>query len=344
MRPRTDCLSPGQAAAVTAVFYPDYTVNGTLVSPGFDLGSEAQWSTYFGDASLLSGFDVAYERYFLGHPIRVQDYTDDIVAPVGARANPGLSTAGPVDLSAFRTRAKAVARRAGVGGKLLLYHGLADGLLPRKNSLRYYRETARRHEQQHRRPAHLVPLLRGARHAALLLPGHGPRGLGPSPAPARPPSCACCLTSAAACQRRCRPWATGGPSPGHLGDANYDALVALMRWSRRACPSTSSWPPAPTRPGPTTPSAPSAPTPRSRPSWAAPTCTTRAGGVSVVCLFYQLIHTSTPLRKRRFVSVEFGVGIPQVGIGNLGMGKGNFTGLIILIMYMYVVLLYELLK
>ena len=131
-----------QANAVKNTFYGDYVVPGAspgvpLVSHGFDAGSEEQWNIYFGATEGLTGFDMAYERTFLGNPAAdVATYTDAVVSTSrGKRPGPADATAPPFDLSRFRKRGG-----GRTGGKILMYHGMQDGFLPRKNTLRWYDE------------------------------------------------------------------------------------------------------------------------------------------------------------------------------------------------------------
>lgn len=76
-----------------------------------------------------SPYGLAYARYFLFDDPEWSwsDYTDDVLE-YAVRMDPGNATADKYDLSEFRAR----------GGRLVMYHGLADGLLPPKGSQYYY--------------------------------------------------------------------------------------------------------------------------------------------------------------------------------------------------------------
>ncbi|KKY17113.1 putative feruloyl esterase b [Diplodia seriata] len=129
------CLTPPQLATLAKVYAPYIDTNATFVFPGLALGSEAQWTVLLGTATgapLSYGTD--YIRYFLDQPsFRWQDFTYDVVALADA-LDPGNATA-----DAFAAMASYRAR----GGKLLHYHGWADGLIATGSSLHFYSEVAR---------------------------------------------------------------------------------------------------------------------------------------------------------------------------------------------------------
>ena len=83
----------------------------------------------FSDAS---PYTIGYERYFLldDPGFAVGDFNDS-VAQLAVQFDPGEATADLYDLAAFRDR----------GGKLVMYHGMADALVPTKGSGLYYNRT-----------------------------------------------------------------------------------------------------------------------------------------------------------------------------------------------------------
>ncbi|PMD29560.1 tannase-domain-containing protein [Hyaloscypha variabilis F] len=125
------CLTAGQIAIAKQI-YSDYTTsNGTFVHNGFELSSENQWGTYVDDTT-PSTFDVAYEQYFLyNDPTWSWQQFSDKVSYDSINQDPGQATADQYNISEFEAR----------GGKILMYHGLADGLVPTKSSELYYSNT-----------------------------------------------------------------------------------------------------------------------------------------------------------------------------------------------------------
>jgi feruloyl esterase len=123
------CLSKAQVTAIKN-FYMDYSIPSGLVSHGWFPGSEREWATaYFGYPTGLTGFDFDYERYMmdLGSSFSYKNFSDDTTALSQIR-NPGNATANQTDIRAYRDR----------GGKILMYHGTADGLIPTLASDLYY--------------------------------------------------------------------------------------------------------------------------------------------------------------------------------------------------------------
>lgn len=130
---RSKCLTAAQIATAKTI-YGDYRAgNGTWLYAGMSLGSEDQWRILLGGDE-PSPFGLAYERFFLfGDPGWDWHNYNDSVVDVAARLDPGACTAADYGAVAdFRDR----------GGKLIMYHGAADGLLPARGSTYYYEQTA----------------------------------------------------------------------------------------------------------------------------------------------------------------------------------------------------------
>ncbi|KAK3335823.1 Tannase/feruloyl esterase [Cercophora scortea] len=217
------CLSSAQAQTAMHI-WGDYTVNGRLASHGFTIGSEDQWPVYFGDDSTLTGFDFSYERLWINNnsAYKWQDYTDQAVSD-SETVNPGQATANRfADMSSYRTRS--VGKK---GGKILMYHGLADGLIPPKASLQFYNQTMaatsgadtlddmRAWFRYFEVPGMQHCFFTNARfNAPWYFAGSGQ-----------------------ATQLRLLPYlgirparGDGWSVPNHLNDSSYDALAALMQW------------------------------------------------------------------------------------------------------------------
>lgn len=127
------CFTPEQIQTMKNIYSDWYSDAGEFLYPGLLLSSEDMW--YAG--TLLgwpepSPFGVGYAQDFVyGDPDwQWQTFNDSIVA-TAQRERPGQATADQYDISAFRDR----------GGKVIMYHGLADGLVPTKGSQLYYSRT-----------------------------------------------------------------------------------------------------------------------------------------------------------------------------------------------------------
>ncbi|KAI0021685.1 Tannase/feruloyl esterase [Xylariomycetidae sp. FL0641] len=202
------CLTGAQLETMRKVYGDWRTDGGEFLYPGLLPGSEAMWDAVL-NYSDASPYGIGYARYFL--------YDDagfglgDFNASAAARADatdPGNATAGAYDLTAFRDR----------GGRLVLYHGAADGLVPTKGSELYWERAVAATEGGDAAAAR-----RWFRYFAVPGMQH------------------CALTACGA------PWAFGGasqaaalgpaarPVPG-LADARHDVLLALVDWVERGVP------------------------------------------------------------------------------------------------------------
>ncbi|PYH94355.1 feruloyl esterase B precursor [Aspergillus ellipticus CBS 707.79] len=131
----TDCLTSPQLDTLYQVYNDWVDVNQTFVSPHYLYGTKTSWNTAIGTGSLSSienqsGF--AQDLLQLGPD---WNYTDLTYATVqyGDKVNPGNSTAGAFDITAFKSRS----------GKLIHHHGLADPTLPTGSSLYFYSQVDR---------------------------------------------------------------------------------------------------------------------------------------------------------------------------------------------------------
>lgn len=131
--PSDGCLQPGQIDTLIQL-YQNYTISNAtgqfLGFPSIDPGADSDFQTWLTPEVTTSpdGFDWQWGINFLGYQ-RGYTFSDNVVADA-ERADPGLATARPesTDWAAFRRR----------GGKLILYQGLADGLIPAKSTTQYY--------------------------------------------------------------------------------------------------------------------------------------------------------------------------------------------------------------
>lgn len=124
------CLQPAQMDTLHKI-YSDYVdTNQTLVYPALTLGSSA-FLLGGGEngAPLGVGLSWIQNAVYNDSNWPWQDFDFSTVQLLQLK-DPGNSTADNFDLSAFRAR----------GGKVIMYHGLADFLIPTGSSLTFYQK------------------------------------------------------------------------------------------------------------------------------------------------------------------------------------------------------------
>lgn len=125
------CLTPPQIDTLYKIYTYSIGENQTFIFPRLNLGSEASWFLLQGDKPNPLGTD--YIKYFLGlgPDWNFYDYNEDILR-LSNELQPGNATVG-FDLSAFHAK----------GGKILSYHGQADGLIPTGSTPYFYNHVTR---------------------------------------------------------------------------------------------------------------------------------------------------------------------------------------------------------
>jgi feruloyl esterase len=134
------CLTPAQVTAVKRVYAGPSSSTGTSWYAGKPFGSEVSWGTWLvadsTDPSRWSpaqggfGFSFVNNLFFETDPPTTYQWTDfnfDTDPPLQAFMAGILNATNP-DISAFQQ----------AGGKLMLYHGLADGLITWQRTVKYY--------------------------------------------------------------------------------------------------------------------------------------------------------------------------------------------------------------
>ncbi|KAK4192336.1 tannase and feruloyl esterase-domain-containing protein [Podospora australis] len=173
----------------------------SFLYPGFNLGSEEQWLWPLGGKE-PTPFGVGYLKDFVfdDKSWDWQSFNESAYTKAD-ETDPGDASAMKYDIGDFKER----------GGKLILYHGLADGLVPTRGSEYYYNKTI---EVFGGDVDHVVDFFR-----FFLVPGMQH----------------CWSTACGA------PWSFGGAFQGGLmgsevwsvpefEDQDHDALLALMDW------------------------------------------------------------------------------------------------------------------
>lgn len=127
----TMCFSNAQIDTIKKVYSDWRSKTGDLLYPGYTLSSEDQWYTVLGGLE-PTPFGVGYQRYFLfNDPLWPwQHFSEDTIS-YAKKYDLSGATAARFDTSQFRNR----------GGKILMYHGIADGLVGTKGSELYFNRT-----------------------------------------------------------------------------------------------------------------------------------------------------------------------------------------------------------
>ncbi|KAI1333623.1 tannase and feruloyl esterase [Xylariaceae sp. FL0016] len=132
------CLTAAQVSTLKQLYMPmiefDADVHDlTFMYPNFGVGSEIQMPSSFGQNNTPSLYGTEYAKYFIFDDPSWDwetsfNYSTFVEA---ATINPGNVNALNYNLSAFHSR----------GGKILTYHGYADGLIPTDASRELYDQT-----------------------------------------------------------------------------------------------------------------------------------------------------------------------------------------------------------
>ena len=124
------CLTRPQFETLRKI-YTDYVdTNQTLVFPGLAIGADATYlSGDFTGTPATVGLSWIQNAIYNDPTWPWQSYDFSTVQLLDA-LDPGNATADSFDLSAFRNR----------GGKIIMYHGAADNLIPTGSSVYYYQQ------------------------------------------------------------------------------------------------------------------------------------------------------------------------------------------------------------
>ncbi|KAI1209040.1 tannase and feruloyl esterase [Annulohypoxylon truncatum] len=135
---KTSCWTQAQIDTAQKM-YTDYTTeDGEFVYKGMDYSSEAGWATYLlpadanDSSNVRRNFDAEYERTFMsyGSGWQITSYNDSVVSDARVRDESIQCTADQYDLGSFRTK-----------GKIVMYGGLADSVVPVQHTNLYYDRT-----------------------------------------------------------------------------------------------------------------------------------------------------------------------------------------------------------
>ncbi|QGA14681.1 hypothetical protein EYB26_002337 [Talaromyces marneffei] len=129
----TNCLSAAQLETLYNI-YSDYgDTNQTFIFPHLLPGSESQWPVLINNGS-NNRLGYEYVQYYLGlGPRWTPDQFDYRIVQLADKLDPGNATVRNFDISPFQKS----------GGKLLMYHGMADGFIPTDSSRYFYNQVAK---------------------------------------------------------------------------------------------------------------------------------------------------------------------------------------------------------
>ncbi|KAI1267031.1 Tannase/feruloyl esterase [Xylariaceae sp. FL1019] len=137
---KTGCWTKPQIGTALKMYADYVTTDGPFVYKGAEYGSELDWATYLlpanrSDSSnnVRRNFDAQYERSFmnLGPDWQITSYNDSVVKVAEARDRQVVqATADQYDLGTFRRK-----------GKIIMYGGLADNVVPVQQTTLYYNKT-----------------------------------------------------------------------------------------------------------------------------------------------------------------------------------------------------------
>lgn len=127
------CLSPAQLGTLYSIYNDYVDTNQTFAFPHLLPGSESQWSVLINNGS-GNPLGYQYVQYFLGlGPQWSPNQFNYSIVQLADYLDPGNATAKDFDISPFQKS----------GGKLLMYHGMADGLIPTDSSRYFYNQVTK---------------------------------------------------------------------------------------------------------------------------------------------------------------------------------------------------------
>ncbi|KAI1130245.1 feruloyl esterase B precursor, partial [Nemania abortiva] len=206
------CVTTPQFVTLQKMFSP-YTVNGTIIFQGLPFGADP--------SILASGANSIGYGYFQNFVYNDTSYNftsytdDDFLAAV--RTNPGRATAHDFDISSFKDS----------GGKIIMYHGYADPLIPAGSSIEYVKHTLSAMDLEE---AQLSSFLR-----LFLIPGMNHCVSSAPTQPGAPWYIAAASQIAGIAGRLVGVSNVTHSVPEYM-DAKHDSVLALMRWVEEGVP------------------------------------------------------------------------------------------------------------
>ncbi|KAH8123743.1 feruloyl esterase [Trichoderma asperellum] len=128
----SSCFTDAQIGTAKKIYSDWYSSeDGRWLANGLTYSSEDQWYLYL-NGTAPQAFGVEYVQDFLLNDPN-WDWTtfNDSLVTYAEQHDPGNPTADQINISPFKDR----------GGKIIMYHGQSDGIVPTKNSETYYNRT-----------------------------------------------------------------------------------------------------------------------------------------------------------------------------------------------------------
>ncbi|KAI0200377.1 feruloyl esterase B precursor [Astrocystis sublimbata] len=206
------CVTDSQLVTLKKMFSP-YTINDTIAFQGLPNGADP--SLLASEANAI-GYGYFQDFVYNDTSYNFTSYTDDDFSYT-VQVNPGRATANDFDISAFERR----------GGRVLMYHGYADPLIPAGSSIDYLNNTLEAMKLDHTQLSSFLRLF--------LIPGMNHCV---SSAPAQPdtPWHIAAASQIAGIAGRLNGVRNVTHSvPGYM-DPKHDSVLALMQWVEEGAP------------------------------------------------------------------------------------------------------------
>lgn len=127
---QSSCLTDGEAEAVRQLYAGPKTSAGIQIYPGLSRGGESGWHRLWSDPSHLGGSGLGFYQFMVfqnpSWTLSMMDFDRDLA--VARRKLGKILDADNPDLSRFSKS----------GGKIIVYHGWADDMVPSQVSVDYY--------------------------------------------------------------------------------------------------------------------------------------------------------------------------------------------------------------
>jgi feruloyl esterase len=127
---QSSCLTDAEVEAVQQMYAGPKTSAGLQIYPGLSRGGESGWDVLWSNPSRLGGSGLGFYRFMLfqnpAWDLSMMDFDRD--SAVARQKLGNILDADNPDLSHFSKR----------GGKIIVYHGSADDMVPSQVSIDYY--------------------------------------------------------------------------------------------------------------------------------------------------------------------------------------------------------------
>ncbi|KAI1750875.1 feruloyl esterase B precursor [Xylaria castorea] len=206
------CVTEPQLTTLQKMFSP-YTINNTIVFQGLPFGADP---SILASAANSIGYGYFQDFVYNDTSYNFTSYSDDDFL-TAVRINPGHATADDFDISSFKER----------GGKIIMYHGYADPLIPAGSSIKYVSRTLEAMNLSKSQSSSFLRLF--------LIPGMNHCVSSAPTQPDAPWYIAAASQIAGIAGRLTGVSNVTHSVPGHM-DAKHDSVLALMKWVEEGTP------------------------------------------------------------------------------------------------------------